>query len=371
MINVRLYDPFSQFDNVKDIWTSLLKKSPHSYCLSWPWVETWIQSLPLQSKLFLVVGFVNESPAVAFFIGIKNIVRHKFFRIQHISLNEALIPHIDFAIYVEYNTILIDPEVTISLESILDNMPINTWDEFHLTRYGPDYHPSLHFNETLTRKYIISTVNDDSFYVDLDKVRQKNNDYLALLSPNKRNQIRRSLKEYEKIGKIQIVFPERLEDALIIFDRLMRLHQKSWIERGHTGVFANEHLVNYHLKLISKCYDKKQIQLIEIKAGTNTIGYLYNFIYKDVVYQIQGGFNYLPENVFRPGYICHYFAILYNASKGLKRYDFLAGTTEYKKSLSTDLNLMLNITIQKKSLKIMLENKAVQMYRFFKRHTLN
>ena len=48
-----------------------------------------------------------------------------------------------------------------------------------------------------------------TYYVDLSLVKRHYNDYLSLLTRNTRWQIRRSIKEYEKLlGKLTIHFPE-------------------------------------------------------------------------------------------------------------------------------------------------------------------
>lgn len=366
-ITFKTYNPVSQFDRVKEIWILLQQKCPHAYWLSWAWTEIWIKELPPDSKLSLVVGFNNEFPVIAFFIGYNETIRHRYFKVRQIALNQTLIPRFDVVIYVEYNAILIDPEITISLESLLELIPIKLWDEFVMIRFAPMYQPNLHLNDCLKKKYDISLTRQDSYYVNLDKVRRNNNDYLALLTPNRRNQIRRSLKEYEKFGKIQIIIAESTENALNILDELIQLHQKRWTERGERGAFSTEYDIEYHRSLICKRFEHGEIQLIKICAGDYTIGCVYNFIYRGNVLQVQGGFNYLPGNVYRPGFVCHYLAILHNAEIGLDSYDFLADSTDYKISLSTDFNEMHDIVLEKRSVKSKLQKIMVKLYRIIKK----
>jgi len=139
----KLYNPFSQLDLVKEIWTSMLKKCPHTYFLSWAWTEIWIKSLPQDCNLSLITGFKNELPVIAFFLGTKTRTWHRFFKFRKLSLNQTLIPHIDAATYIEYNAILIDPEITISLESLLEHLPIKSWDEFRMIRWSSCTAPLL------------------------------------------------------------------------------------------------------------------------------------------------------------------------------------------------------------------------------------
>ncbi len=196
----KLYNPFTQLDLVMKIWTSMLKKCPHTYFLSWAWTEIWIKSLPQDCNLSLVAGFKNDSVVIAFFLGTKTRTRHRFFKFYLLSLNQTLIPRIDAATNIEYNAILIDPEITISLESLLEHLPIKSWDEFHMIRCSSNYQPNLIFNSNLSKKYELNIEKLESYYVNLDEVRRNNNDYLSLLKPKRQKQIRRSIKEYEKNG---------------------------------------------------------------------------------------------------------------------------------------------------------------------------
>lgn len=116
-IAYRLYNPISQLDITRDIWTTLLEKCPHSYFQSWAWIGTWITSLPSNCNIYLVVGYRNESPVIAFFLGSKAETRYRFFRHQVLSLNSTLIPYIDDSTFIQSNAILVSPEITISIKS--------------------------------------------------------------------------------------------------------------------------------------------------------------------------------------------------------------------------------------------------------------
>lgn len=366
-IDFKLYDPFSQLHRVKEIWVSLLKKCPHSYYLSWSWIETWVQSLPVDCNISLVAGLKDKSPVIAFFLGFKTLTRHKFFKVSQIALNQTLIPYIDIPTYIEYNAMLIDPAITISLESFLEQLPVKSWDEFFIARCSSIYQSNLIINQNLSEKYELNIEKIKSYYINLDKVRSSNNDYLSLLSHNKRKQIRRSIKEYEKMGEIQTEIADNLETALKIYEEMIELHQKRWTERGHPGVFSNQYAVDFYKTLIHKRFDYGEIQLIRTHAGNQTIGCQYNYAYNGDVFAILSGFNYIEGSHYRPGIISDYCAILHNAKKSMRTYDYLQGDYEYMKSMSTDTNIMDTITIQKKSIKLEVERIMVKLYRIYKK----
>ncbi|HML95824.1 MAG TPA: GNAT family N-acetyltransferase [Thermodesulfobacteriota bacterium] len=359
----KLYNPFSQRAAVKDIWTAMINKCPHSYYLSWARKELWLDNLPSDCNFLLVVGYMNESPVIAFFAGSTT---STFLRYQQVALNQTLIPLIDNAAFIEYNSILVDTEVEMSLESLLDQIPIKSWDEFHMVRCSPIYH-NLAPDNTANHKYKITINSQKSYYVDLEEVRRNNYDYLALISRNRRKKIRRAVKEYEKIGEISLKTAGTVPEALTMFDEMVELHQKRWAERNQPGSLSTEYVLNSHKKLITSRFEHGEIQLLKVSAGNHVIGCLYNFVYDGRVLCADSGYSYLPANCYRPGFVCDYFAILHNAEKGLLSYDFMHGEQEYKKSLSTHHIEIQDITVQRKSMKLNMRKAAAKLYRGYRK----
>lgn len=173
-----------------------------------------------------------------------------------------------------------------------------------------------------------------------------------------------------KWGEIQVHMAENAEDALIILNELIELHQKRWANLGYRGAFYSEYSVDFHKRLICSRLSGGEIQLLRIPAGNHTIGCRYCFIYNGTVMGYVGGFNYLPVKFYLPGFICHYFTILHNAVLGLDGYDFLEGEDDYKKSLSTDYNEMEDIIVHKRGIKQIVENLMVNLYKLFMRQNI-
>lgn len=340
------YDPFQEFDKVKEIWTTLLKRCPHAYYLSWPWRELWIKTLPQKTGLCLITGYKKDQPVIGFFLGQKTKTRSKFVKFHEVSLNSTLDLYYDL-LWIEYNSILVDPDVTISLEYILENLPVK-WDDFHMPRFAPIYNRSLDMK--LGDSYDVQTTELKAYNVDLDEVRS-NNDYLSLITPKKRYQIRRSLKEYEKMGEVKMTVAQDVDEALKIYDELIDLHQKRWTERGQSGTFSNPYYTDFHKRLISARFAHGEIEMVRVSAGKQLLGCLYCFLFEGKVYGYLCGFNFLDSHLYSPGLICHYFAVIHNTGLGLHCYDFLEGDYTYKKSLATGHNVMRHILIRRKSLK--------------------
>ncbi len=329
------YHPNTERALVEKYWQEMLKECPHHYFLSWGWMSTWLNSLPPQHGVRLIVGFLGDVPVLAFFAGISNKKWGKLFRCRVIALNTTAIPFFD-KIYLEYNSVLIRPEITIDAGGLLHALDGFAWDEFYLpglsaqflTQFDDLMNDSNRFNLVVEQKSAAS-------YVDLEQVREAGMDYLRFLSSNKRSQIRRSIKEYEKDGKIEIRAAKTSHEALEFLDNLAVLHEKEWRERGIQGAFSNEYFFQFHKDLVSGRFPYGEIQMIKVSSPNIVLGYLYSFVYNGRVYFYQSGFNYLPGNVYRPGLVSHYYAILHNAEAGKSVYDFMAGDADYKTSLAT------------------------------------
>lgn len=88
----------------------------------------------------------------------------------------------------------------------------------------------------------------------------------------------------------------------------------------------------------------------------------------------QSGFDYavLPEGN-RPGVIADYAAIEFNRKAGARYYDFLAGDSQFKRSLSTGTARMEWLVVRRNCLKFRIEDmmRMVRNRLFPRRHRMN
>jgi CelD/BcsL family acetyltransferase involved in cellulose biosynthesis len=360
-LRFQTYNPYTEFDVAANIWRALSLKQRHSYFVSWGWISNWIKSLPTDTDIQLIAGFAENEPVLAFFIGRSKRNRHRFIPTNTISLNSTANRYYD-EITIEYNSMLSDPSVPIDKEFLFDFLSSITWDEFRLPGVSAEFISGFNMIDISHRgPYVVVDEVVNSFFVDLQKIRDAGMDYLRLLSANKRSQIRKSIKQYEIEGKIQIREAESAEEASTMFDELAVLHQQEWEGRGKPGSFSNDYFRQFHKTLIQNRHCENEIQLLHIFNDRKTIGYLYNFVYAGNVLYYQSGFNYSNNNAYRPGLVSHYFAITHNAKKNLSTYDFLAGNSAYKNSLSTNSASMYWVRFVKSRWRLYFEKSLAQL----------
>jgi hypothetical protein len=329
--------PFSDMKFVEELWTDLQKRSVHSYFNSWGWVSTWLLSLPTHIKVDLHIAYLEDIPVAAFFFGKTSGRKYGFLPFRSLALNATANPYYD-GLYIEYNAILYDSSISLNFTDILNYIRSLEWDELILpgvsNQFVLDFKLLNHHEKP--HYYFLIDHNENAFYVNLQQIRDSKIDILQNLSSNRRSQLRRSIKQYEAQAKIQVKKASSTSEAVEIFEGLVQQHQHEWKKRGWPGVFSNPFFYQFHKNLIQNRFSKDEIQLLHIHTTEMNIGYIYSFVYQGEVLFYQSGFNYQPDNHYRPGLISHYFAILDNLQNNLNVYDFLAGDSTYKRVFATE-----------------------------------
>ena len=242
--------------------------------------------------------------------------------------------------YIEYNGVLASPADLPAVEraflTYLSERPRfthnqNGWTRLRLPGVQPDFLAScsaagLH----------AEILNECSCpFVDLDQLRHEDVSYLESRSRNCRYQIKRSMRLFAERGALRLERPATLDAAFEIFDDLKTLHQRYWIARGQGGAFQSPFFEQFHRALIRSAWDYQEIDLVRLKAGQQTLGCLYNFLYDGQAYSYQSGFLTEDAPHLKPGLVSHALATQGYLEAGLRRYLFLAGGSRYKTSLST------------------------------------
>jgi CelD/BcsL family acetyltransferase involved in cellulose biosynthesis len=171
-------------------------------------------------------------------------------------------------------------------------------------------------------------------FIDLAAVRQAGADHLQGLSANTRQQIRRSHRHYAGLGPLRLHRAQDEAEAQAMLARLVALHEASWNARGRPGAFAHPWLRRFHEELLRRALPRGEVDLLELCAGAETVGVLYNFRLAGRVSAYQSGFAPAGSPHAKPGMSCHAMAIARSVEAGDAVYDFLGGADRYKLSLA-------------------------------------
>ncbi|MEC5218326.1 hypothetical protein RCH09_003295 [Actimicrobium sp. GrIS 1.19] len=171
-------------------------------------------------------------------------------------------------------------------------------------------------------------------YVNIESLRDA--PFLTQVSSNTRAQVKRSQRVYEaESGPVSLVAATDLDTGMEFFDELATLHNERWAGKGVAGSFSSQSAVAFHRALIRRLWSSGGVKLLRVTAGQSTVGVLYNFISDGAVFFYQSGFAWQQNSQLKPGLLTHCLAIEHCRIDGLREYDFLAGDSQYKRSLST------------------------------------
>ncbi len=335
-------------------WTELESRAAGNFFLSWRWIGTWLRTTGTQP--LLVKAMEGD---VVLGLGLLTPVRRKrhFLSIDQLYLHETGIPQFD-ALMIEYNNFLIargaPADLVVEILRALQSAAPG-WDEIVLGGVSSE---------------LISTAQASGLHVETDRLSPHFGVQLSAserwedtLSANQRAQLRQSRAFAERIGPLKLQPAADTRQALEFFDKMASMHTAYWQRRGKPGAFATQFSQRFHHELISCQAPPAQVELLELTAGSQVLGYLYNFQDAGRTYNYQGGFSYVDDNRHRPGLIAHAMAIEQAARRGMQVYDFLAGDAPYKARLGHPMGMMVWCRVQRDRPLLSLERSMRRLYR--------
>lgn len=159
--------------------------------------------------------------------------------------------------------------------------------------------------------------------------------YLASLSSKSRMRARQEMRKVERSGALF-----ELADAAQAeryFDELIRIHQERWVADGRPGCFAAPRFTEFHRRLVREWVAGGRVILARLSHRANTFVVLYGFVTgrKFDLYQL----GVMPDEraiIHSPGMAANLLLMARLAEREVSRYDFLRGTSAFKKSLTTE-----------------------------------
>jgi CelD/BcsL family acetyltransferase involved in cellulose biosynthesis len=324
---------WSHWPQFAPTWECIYNRCPDaSFFLSRQWVDCWLATFGEDLNPD-VLAFARDGEKVGCCLLVWRTEWVRGIPLRRVYLNCAGENEAD-STCIEYNSVLSRPDCAEQVAKALGGfLRSRSWDELLLEGVMENspicaVASSLGSNEISERP---------SHYVDFSAVRSGAGGIDAVLSSNTRQQIRRSRRLYEQeSGPCTFSVARTGSEATEIFARLADLHQTAWLDRGRPGVFASPRFAGFHQELIQSQFAQGRIMLAETRAGTEVIGVVYCFLHRGKVYFYQSGFRYAADGRLKPGLFTHYLAIRHCLEQPeLIEYDFLAGDSQYKRSLAT------------------------------------
>jgi len=356
--------PAQQYPDLQADWCALERAADGTPFSSWCWVSTWLRLLP---PAFRPLVFSTEDAhgivALGLIVQVAESGARRLFGSHSLHLQETGKADLD-EITIEYAGLLVrggfeDEAYAALIRTLASELPV--WRALHVSgslraaRIAAALPPGF-------RAY--ANVEDFSYFVDLAGLRSAGKDYEHSLSKSTRSGLRRTERAYASKGELRLELADTSERALEWLDALGILHTRYWQAKGRPGSFGSAFFRAFHRELVASGTATGLTQLMRISAGTEVVGYLYHLVWNGWAYFYSSGLNYgLLEREDRPGYLAQMLAIRHYADAGMHAYDFMAGSSEYKRMMSTHMRPMHWIRISPDTWRLALERAATAMIR--------
>ena len=304
-------------------WRTLETRAEGSFFLSWAWISAWL-AICAPDASYRLLSARRGGDVVG--LGILRKVGSELY------LHQCGDAELD-AIFIEYNGFLVaDAAVREAMFAFLGDT--RGWSTLHIggaDQATLDAALDTDLHEDVRRR--------SCPWIDLEALEPGLDGYLAALSANTRQQIRRSLRLCDDM-QIEVVQRDEMAWALA---QLQTLHEAAWLQRNGTrGAFAHPHFASFARMLTQN----PGVDLLRITAGGTLVGLLLNFTHAGHVYAYQSGLNYTDDNRFKPGLMSHALAAAHYREQGMHAYHFMAGEGQYKRSLGTKTEELAWMTLR-------------------------
>jgi Acetyltransferase (GNAT) domain len=329
-LSIRTFS-WREWSGIAPDWERIHSSSPDaSFFLSRAWVDCWLATFGEQLNPE-VLEFAKDGRVVGCCILVWRTQWVRGIPLRRVYLNCAGEDESDCT-SIEFNSLLSLPGLSESAANALAIfLKTRHWDELLL----PGFIGQEAATVSLAKSVGCSEVQEiPAPFIDFTPIREKGGDFLEVLGPKTRKHIRRTQRAYEETnGACTAHIARNVDESLEMLRQLTELHQARWAARGAVGSFSSEKFTLFHERLIRQAFDRTL--LFRLQAGHKTVGLLYCFVDKGWVYHYQSGFCYSLDAPMSPGLLtlCHLIKLCLER-KDLEGFDFMAGDSQYKRSLA-------------------------------------
>lgn len=180
----------------------------------------------------------------------------------------------------------------------------------------------LRYAQASTQEIIIAKLNTDW------------DEYLAELSSNRRQQIRRARRRVFEQEGIQLDRLSGEEDLERWFQALVALHHQRWSEKEEsTNAFSSDNYNQFHRQFMRSMLEHNALRLWGLRKGNNLIAVLYCLSDGRSTYYFQGGFDPGYDEL-KPGMVLLSCAMEEAINEGCEVFNMMKGDYDFKRSLA-------------------------------------
>ncbi|MBN2312743.1 MAG: GNAT family N-acetyltransferase [Sedimentisphaerales bacterium] len=202
------------------------------------------------------------------------------------------------------------------------------WDVIHFRNVRGDSPnlPILRNILTETSFRFMERINIRSPYISIDR---DWTDYYSTLGKNIRSDVRRRSNVLAKLGKAEFVRLHKVNDVTDTLHMIKSIHVKYRKAKGDVSWYTNEKRFRFASLIVKRFGDRKWLDIVFLKLNDQIIAYYLGFVYGNIVYFWNTGFD--PDfSKVGPGKLLLHFWIKDSFAKGYSQFDFMVGEESYK-----------------------------------------
>ncbi|MFS8068221.1 MAG: GNAT family N-acetyltransferase [Byssovorax sp.] len=327
-----------QLEALAGPWSELLKRSgSNQIMLSPEWLIPWWRSFGNEGGRELRVGVLRRGHVLAGLVPL--LARWHWYsrgipfrRLELLGTGERERDEV----CSEYLNVVAErgaeEEVIASLADALTRGVFGAWDELVLEAMdGTSAVPEL-LASRLRQSEARATIEETSVarYIQLPATWEA---YLEALPSTNRYLVTRSLRDFARWAGDGLELREARSRLDLTEGRrvLLALHDSRW---GDGGAFASPRFDAFHGDIMPALLDRGALDLSWLYAHGEPVAALYNLRWDGRVYCYQSGRKLDLPRAIRPGIVMHVHAIRRSIEAGMREYDFLGGTSQYKRKLA-------------------------------------
>jgi len=318
-----VYSNSNHINELEAIWLDLQERSDCHYFLTWGWLGSWLKQVKQPFHL-LQAKIQNQIVGLAVIFE----KERKVFGLLHKTqwwLNRTGDEKFDQS-WIEYNDILVDKRYGNEIKKILVLFisKQTQWSEFIVGMLSSETEDRLN-SLAYKKRYIIE---DYGYQVNLKDITSSYR--LEVLSRNTRQKINQTHRLLSQQGCLNFNVIITQKQKLQKLNSIVAFHVNKWKNTDTPSGFENPIFLN--------CFEaqlkNEHSEIAELTLNNKPVAYLINYLYKGRVYFYLSALSDEFEGKIKLGMYLHCLTIEYYREKKLTYYDFLAGKSRYKQSLS-------------------------------------
>ena len=332
---VRILQSYAEFQALRSDWDRLLNSALDANTfMSHAWLEAWWSAYRPRASLRILLAERDGSLCgIAPMMLLRDAgIGRIFRRLRFIGDGTSETDHMNFLVGADDRF-----QVLAALLDAIDSLP---WDIAHFSQVPKT---SAHTEQLLgfanSRGWLLSS---SEIPCPCRALPSSRDDLMRSLPGRLRTAIRSARRSLEEKYAVEFGMCTEGDDLPVLLQALYRNHTSRWRGKGKEGVFVDERKRLFYSQLSSRLLAAGLLRFYYLKVDGAVIAQQYCFQHGDTVYLLQEGFDYDYANL-NVGNVLRTMVFEDLISRGVRHYDFLAGTSRHKRSWSDSEPVDLNV----------------------------